>query len=147
MRKRVRNTQGSKTVAEYLENNGLRPVAVYFPTELHKALTHVAIDAGIPLQALVTLAINAYYAGPHDLPPLVAPTRIKTDPHKNFTWYADLDLHKRVKLLAVDLDCTVQQLVLSALVDYTKDHKEIKRLKIKTGYAPYARAPLNLQKH
>lgn len=141
-RKRVRTTQGSQTVANYLENNGLKPVAVYLPVDLHKALTHVAIDADISLQALVTLAANTYYAGPKDLPPLTAPTRIKQDPHKNFTWYADLDLHKRIKLLALDLDCTVQQLVMSALVDYTKDHKEIKKLKIKTGYAPYARAPL-----
>jgi hypothetical protein len=142
-RKRIRRTEGSKTLARYLENNGLRPVAVYIPVDLHKALTHVAIEADITLQALVTLAVNAYYGTYRELPPLVSPTRIKADPHKSFTWYADVDLHKRVKLLAVDLDCTVQQLVLSALVDYTKDHQKVKALKIKTGSAPYARAPVN----
>lgn len=144
LRQRVRRTAGSKTLAEYIENNGLRPVSVYMPVPLHKALSQVAIEADISLQALVTLAVNTYYGGPRDLPPLVAPTRIKQDPHKNFTWYADIDLHKRVKLLALDLDCTVQQLVLSALVDYTSDHPKVKALKIETGYPPFARAPLHL---
>lgn len=143
-RQRVRRTAGSKTLAEYIENNGLRPVSVYMPVPLHKALSKVAIEADISLQALVTLAVNTYYGVHRDLPPLVAPTRIKQDPHKNFTWYADIDMHKRVKLLALELDCTVQQLVLSALVDYTKDHAAVKALKIQTGFPPFARAPLHL---
>jgi hypothetical protein len=144
VRTRDRRTAGSKALAEYIENNGLKPVSVYIPTPWHKALAQVAIEADISLQALVTLAVNTFYGTHRDLPPLVAPTRIKADPHKNFTWYADLDLHKRMKLLALELDCTVQQLVLSALVAYSKDHPKVKALKIKTGYPPYARAPLNL---
>lgn len=144
LRHRVRRTAGSKTLAEYIENNGLRPVSVYMPTAIHKALSQVAIEADISLQALVTLAVNTYYGTHRDLPPLVAPTRIKQDPHKNFTWYADIDMHKRLKLLALDLDCSAQQLILSALIDYTKDHAAVKALKIRTGYPPYARAPLNL---
>lgn len=43
--------------------------------------------------------------------------------------------------LAVDLDGTVQQLILSAIVEYLKDAPLVKALNIKTGYAPYARAP------
>lgn len=143
IRHRVRRTEGSRSLAEYIENNGLRPVSVYMPVPLHKALSHVAIEAGISLQALVTLAVNTYYGSHRDLPPLIAPTRIKQDPHKNFTWYADIDMHKRVKLLALDLDCSAQQLILSALVDYTKDHPKIKALKIGTGHPPYARAPVH----
>lgn len=40
------------------------------------------------------------------------------------------------------MDCSVQQLVMSAVVDYLKDHPSVKALKIKTGYAPYARHPV-----
>lgn len=141
-RSRVRRTTGSKTLGSYIDRHGLRPVAVYIPDPLHRALTYIAIETETTLQALITLACNTYYGTHRDLPPLVAPTRTKQDPHKSFTWYADIDLHKRMKLLAVDLDGTVQQLVLSAIVDYLKDAPKIKALKIKTGYAPYARAPL-----
>lgn len=144
LRQRDRRTAGSKTLADYLNNNGLRPVSVYMPVPLHKAFSQIAIEADISLQALVTLAVNTYYGVHRDLPPLIAPTRIKQDPHKNFTWYADIDLHKRVKLLALELDCSVQQLVLSAMVDYTKDHARVKALKIETGFPAFARAPLRM---
>lgn len=144
LRQRVRRTQGSRALAEYIENNGLRPVSIYLPLAMHKALATVAIEADITLQALVTLAVNKYYGSHRDLPPLIAPTRIKQDPHKNFTWYADIDLHKRVKVLALELDSTVQQLILSALIDYTKDHPKIKALKVKTGFPAFARAPANV---
>jgi hypothetical protein len=144
LRQRTRRTAGSRSLAEYIENNGLRPVSVYIPLALHKAVSQVAIEADISLQALITLAVNTFYGAAKDLPPLVAPTRIKQDPHKNFTWYADVDLHKTVKLLALEHDCTVQQLVLSALVAYTKDHPKVKALKIKSGFPPFLRAPLSL---
>lgn len=144
-RSRVRRTTGSKTLGAFIDRHGLRPVSVYVPEPLHRALTHIAIETETSLQAIITLACNKYYGTRHDLPPLVAPTRTKQDPHKSFTWYADIDLHKRMKLLAVDLDGTVQQLVLSAVVDYMKDAPKIKALKIKTGYAAYARAPEELK--
>ena len=51
-----------------------------------------------------------------------------------------------MKMLAVDLDGTVQQLIVSAVVDYMRDEPRIKALKIKTGYAPYARFPEHLEK-
>lgn len=140
-RKRIRTTQESKRLETYVTENGLKAVSVYIPVELHKALHEVAIQGEMSLQGLITLACNTYYGVHRDLPPLVAPTRIKTDPHKNVTWYADVDLHKRIKLIALDIDGTVQQLVLSALVDYCKGSKAVKALKIKTGHAAYARAP------
>lgn len=144
-RTRVRRTSGSQTVGNFIDRHGLRPVAVYIPEKLHRALTTIAIETETTLQAIVTMACNKYYGLGGDLPPLVAPTRTKQDPHKSFTWYADLDLHKKMKLLAVDLDGTVQQLVLSAIVNYMKDAPKIKALKIKSGYAAYARAPEELK--
>lgn len=140
-RTRVRRTAGSQTLGAFIDRHGLRPVSVYIPLKLHRALTETAIEAETTLQALITMACNTLYGTRHDLPPLVAPTRTKQDPHKSFTWYADIDLHKRMKLLAVDLDGTVQQLVLSAIVEYMKDAPKVKALKIKTGFAAYARAP------
>ena len=50
-----------------------------------------------------------------------------------------------MKLAALELDGSVQQLILSALVDYLKDAPKVKALKIKTGYAAYARAPAELK--
>lgn len=141
VRRRTRRTPGSQTVASFVDRHGLRAVAVYIPEKLHRALTAIAIEGETSLQAIITLACGKYYGTHHDLPPLAAPTRIKQDPHKSYTWYADVDLHKRMKLLAVDLDGTVQQLVLSAVLAHLADHPKIKALKIKTGYAPYARAP------
>lgn len=141
IRRRVRRTTGSKTVGDYIDRHGVRPVAVYIPEKLHRALTHAAIQGETTLQAILTVACNTFYGTRRDLPPLVAPTRTKQDVHKSFTWYADVDLHKRMKMLAVDLDGTVQQLILSAVVEYMKDSPLIKALKIKTGYAPYARTP------
>lgn len=140
-RRRVRRTKGSKIVAEYLDRHGVRPVAVYVPEKWHRAFSKIAIEGDTSLQAIMTLACGTAYGARRDLPPLVAPTRVKQDPHKSVTWYADVDLHKRMKMLAVDLDCSVQQLVMSAVVDYLKDHPSIAALKIKTGVAPYARHP------
>lgn len=145
-RTRTRRTAGSKTLGEFIDRHGLRPVSVYLPEKLHRALTETAIEAETTIQAIITMACNTMYGTHHDLPPLVAPTRTKQDPHKSFTWYADIDLHKRIKLLAVDLDGTVQQLVLSAIVEYMKDAPRVKALKIKTGYAAYARAPEVIEK-
>ena len=106
-RTRVRRTTGSQTLGAFIDRHGLRPVSVYIPVKLHRALTETAIEAETTLQALITMACNTLYGTRHDLPPLVAPTRTKQDPHKSFTWYADIDLHKRMKMLAVDLDGTV----------------------------------------
>lgn len=143
-RQRVRRTAGSKTLGKFIDRHGLRPVSVYIPYKWHRAFTEIAIEGETTLQAIITLACNTAYGTHRDLPPLTAPTRVKQDPHKSFTWYADIDLHKRMKLLAVDLDCSVQQLVMSAVVDYLKDHPKVKALEIKTGYAPYARLPVEL---
>lgn len=141
IRTRVRRTAGSKTIGDYIDRHGVRPVTVYLPEPLHRALSKIAIESDTSIKALITLACNTYYGGKVKLPPLVAPTRTKTDPHKSFTWYADIDLHRAIKLLAVELDGSVQQLILSAVADYLKDSPRIKALKIKTGFAPYARAP------
>lgn len=142
-RKRSRTTDGSKRLESYMDNNGVRPVAVYVPIALHKALTEVCILGELTMQALITLACNTYYGAPHDLPPLVKPTKVKLEPHKNVTWYADVDLHKRMKLLGLDIGASVQQLVLSALVDYTKDAPQVKALNIETGFPAYLRTPTN----
>lgn len=140
-RHRTRNTQGSKTVGDYIDRHGLRPVAVYVPLPLHTAFARTAIAAESNLQQLLTLACNTFYGSRHDLPPLLAPTRTKLDPHKSVTWYADIDLHRRMKMLAVDLDGSVQQLILSAMVEYLKDAPEVKALGLETGFPAYARAP------
>lgn len=139
-RSRVRRTVGSQTLGAFIERHNLRPVSVYIPEKLHRALVETAIETDQSLQGLLTLACGATY-GNDQVPPLVAPTRTKQDPHKSFTWYADIDLHKQMKLKAVELDGTVQQLILSAVVDYLKAAPKIKALKIKTGYSAYARAP------
>ena len=143
-RTRVRRTTGSKTLGEFTDRHGLRPVAVYIPDALHRALTHTAIEAETNLQAIFTTACNAMYGTHRDLPPLVAPTRPTADPHKRYTWYADIDLHKRMKMLAVDLGGSVQQLIISAVLEHLKNAPKIKALRIKTGYAPYARTPESL---
>lgn len=140
-RVRVRRTTGSKTVGDFVDRHGLRAVAVYIPIAMHRALSHTAIEAETSLQAIITMACNTYYGTHRDLPPLLLPTRTKQTPHKSFTWYADIDLHKRIKTLAVDLDGSVQQLILSAVIAMLADAPKIKALKLKTGYAPYARAP------
>lgn len=141
LRTRIRRTEGSRALGAFVDRHGLRPVSVYIPTELHRALTATAIEGGESMQAITTLACSKYYGTRHDLPALLAPTHTKTEPHKSFTWYADIDLHKRIKMLAVDIDGSVQQLILSAVVEYMKDAPRVKALKLKTGYAAYARAP------
>lgn len=112
---------------------------MYVPENLHAAFTRIAIAAESNLQHLLTLPCDTFYGVHHDLPPLVAPTRIKQDPHKSVTWYADIELHRRMKMLAVDLDGSVQQLILSAMVEYLKDAPEIKALELETGFPAYAR--------
>lgn len=131
--RRTRRTPGGRTLADYMDRHGLRAVAVYIPEALHRALTTTAIETETSLQSIVTLACNAYYGTVRPLPPLVQPTRPTQDPHKNFTWYADLDLHKHMKMLAVEHESTVQQLVMSAVVNYMKDAPRVKALHIKLG--------------
>lgn len=142
IRSRTRRTQGGRTLADFVDRHGLRAVAVYIPVALHRALATTAIEHETTLQAIITLACNSYYG--HDdveLPALTAPTRAKHDAHKNFTWYADVDLHKKMKMLAVMVGSSVQQLVLSAVVNYMKDAPLVRALNIQVGYAAYARAP------
>lgn len=145
IRERTRRTPGGQRVAEYVDRNGLRAVAVYLPQAMHRALVSTAIDAETSLQALMALACDAHYSkSPTNMPPLVAPTRTKLDPHKSAMWYADVDLHKKMKLLAVELDGSVQQLILSALVEHLKDAPRVKALNVASGFPPYARAPAEL---
>lgn len=140
-RSRVRRTTGSKTLGAFIDRHGLKPVTVYIPEKLHRALTETAIEGESTMQGMVTVAANRVFADKTELPPLVAPTRTKIDPHKSFTWYADVDLHKHIKLLAVENGATVQQLLLSAIVDTFKDAKRVKALGIETGHAAYSRTP------
>lgn len=144
LRTRVRRTEGSRKVGDFLDRHGLRPVSVYLPIELHRALAGTAIEAGTNLQGLFTLACSKFYGGEVDLPPLVAPTRTKSEPHKSVTWYADVDLHKRMKMLAVDLDGSVQQLIVSAIVAHLKRAPRVKALNIQSGFPAYAQAPEEL---
>lgn len=139
---RTRRTAGGRALADFVDRHGLRAVSVYIPGDLHRALATTAIENETNLQSLVTLSCNNFY-GQEDieLPPLTAPTRPKQDPHKNFTWYADVDLHKKMKMLAVMKGSTVQQLVLSAVVNYMKDAPRVRALGIETGFPAYARAP------
>lgn len=139
---RNRRTEGSKRLSEYAERNGVRPVSWYVPEALHGPLVKIAAERGFAVQSLVTHACEVHYGAEEKaLPPLVPPTHVKTDPHKNFTWYAPVALHKAIKLLALELECTAQQLITSAVVHQYKDVPEIKELRIVTGSAPYARAP------
>lgn len=137
-----RRTLGSKRLGVYLDKNGLRAVTVYIPTPLHRALSIIAIESETSIQALITAACQTFYGTHQGVPPLAAATRTKTDPHKTLSWYADIALHKRMKLLAVDIDGTVQQLIISAILEYLKDSPHIRKLHMDTGYAPYARAPV-----
>lgn len=141
-RTRTRRTAGSKTLGSYIDRHGLRPVTVYIPEEWHRAIASIAIETETTLQTLVTLACNAYFGTDVvDVPPLIMPTRTKQDPHKSFTWYADVDLHKKIKLLIVDIGGTAQQLILSAVVDYLRNAPRVKALKIETGFSAYTRKP------
>ena len=140
-RERHHRTSGSKAVGDYLARHDMRPVAVYIPVKLHTVLTKLAIEAEASLQDFITKACESWYGEERELPPLVAPTRAKLDPHKIPTWYANIELHKRMKVLAVEVGSSVQQLILSALVEYAKDSPEVKALGIKTGYVPYSRTP------
>lgn len=145
IRHRVRRTKGSKTVGDYVDRHGLRPVAVYIPEELHRALAITALENESTLQQYMTLACHKHYGGAvPDVPPLMAPTRTKQDPHKSCTWYADIGLHHAMKLLSVEMDGSVQQLILSALVDYLKDAPRVKALHLQTGYPAYPRMPEEL---
>lgn len=143
-RQRVRRTRGSKTLAKFIDRHGLRPVSVYFPEALHRALAGTAIEADTSLQALVTLACHSYFGVESPLPPLVQPTRTHQDPHKSFTWYADIDLHRTMKIKAIDVGSTVQQLILSAVVSYMRKAPRVKALNIPTGFPAFARAPGSL---
>lgn len=139
---RVRRTPGSKSVGNYVDRHGLKPVSVYIPEKLHRALATTAIESETSLQQIFTLACHTFYGAMDDkAPPLTAPTHPKQDPHKNFTWYADIELHRYMKLLAVRMTSNVQQLVLSAVVNYMKSAPKVRALKIKTGFPAYARAP------
>lgn len=147
-RPRARTTSGSLTVGKFIDRHGLRPVSVYIPIELHRALATIAIKSDTSMQAIVTLACSKYFGrGDPDVPPLLAPATPTSEPRKNFTWYADIELHKRMKLLAVVLSGSVQQLVLSAVVDYMKDAPDIKALRLQTGFPAYARAPVTPAVH
>lgn len=145
IRHRTRRTQGSRAVADFVDRHGLRPVAVYLPEKLHRALTATALEHDTSMQSFFTLACNKYYGGIcPDVPELLAPTHVKRDPHKSCTWYADVNLHHKMKLLAVETDGSVQQLIVSAVVDYLKDAPRVKALHLRTGYPAYARAPERL---
>jgi len=145
MKNRVRRTAGSRSMAQFVDRNGLTPVTVYLPEKLHAALEAIAAEADedTSIQSLLTIALTRHYGvrGAADLPPLTAPTRTTKEPHANYTWYGDVELHKTIKLLAVELGSTCQQLIVSAIVATYSDHPRIKKLKIKTGYPAYARAP------
>lgn len=142
LRARVRRTPGGKSLGEFVDRHGLRPVSVYIPEKLHRALAATAIESETSLQQIFTLACNTYYGGREvNVPPLTAPTHPKLEPHKNYTWYADVSLHRNMKMLAVELSSNVQQLVLSAVVNYMNSAPKVRALKIKTGFPAYARAP------
>lgn len=140
---RTRSTQGSQRLADYAERHGVRPVAWYVPEFLHEAVSDMAVRNGMTMQTLITFACETRYGlDTPVLPPLVPPSHTKTDPHKNVTWYAPVDLYKKIKQLALDIESTAQQLITSAVVDQYKNTKEIKALRLVTGAAPYARAPI-----
>lgn len=148
-RTRVRKTTGSRTLEAFIDRHGLQPVSVYLPVAMHRAFTGTVLENETTMQAVMTLACNCYYghgSSVKSLPPLAPPTHSKNDPHKNVTWYADIDLHRAMKMLAVQIDSSVQQLIRSALLDYMKDAPRVKKLKIKTGYPAYARAPDEIPK-
>ena len=138
---RIRRTKRGQTVADYLDRHNVKAVAVYLPPELHAALLEISAGTKETLQSMFTLACSTYYGGPHDLPPLAAPTRSKTTPQVCTTWYCDIDLHRRMKIVAMDIGSSVSQLFTSAIVATYKDAPSVKRLKIKTGYPAYQRAP------
>ncbi len=141
---RTRKTVGSQRVAEYTARNNVRPVSWYVMPDLHAAVVAIAQRRDLTLQLLLTHACEVRYGQPDAvvLPPLVPPTRIKTDPHKSVTWYCPEPLFKSLKRLSVDIEASVQQLITSAVVDQLKDTPEVKVLRINTGVAPYMRAPV-----
>lgn len=151
VRQTRRSTPQSQRVADYAARNNLRPVSWYVPVGLHAALqqlTHKAKAASgaaeaTSLQAVVTAACaKAYGLGPKGgTPPLAAPTNTALEPHKRFTWYAPYELQKDMRLVAANIESSMQQLVTSAVVDYLKDQPEIAALRIPTGVPPFMRAP------
>lgn len=140
---RSRTTPGSKRVAEFTERNNVRPVSWYVVPELHAALTSIAKREDLSLQLLITHACETRYADPNSpaLPPLVPPTKLKIDPHKNVTWYCPVELFMSIKMIGLKLQASAQQLITSAVVDQYKGRPEVRALRINTGVAPYMRAP------
>lgn len=141
-RKPMTRTKGSALVKAHIDSKGERQVAVYIPLEWHTALLEATKRKHGALQSNILTACSTYYGVvPPVLPPLVEPTHVRRDPHKTVTWYAATPLHDAMKKLAVDIRSSVQQLVLSALVDHMKNEPAIAALKIPTGSAPYPKAP------
>lgn len=132
-------TSGSQRVTDYKERHNLHPVVLPVPLNIHKALSHHALDDGVTMQSLFTLACEKYFGSdPVTVPPLVA-TRRGQEKFKQPTWYADIDLHKRIRRLSIDTGASVQQLIMSALVDYLKDSPRMQAAEVTTGYPPMAR--------
>ncbi len=143
---RTRKTEGSRRLLEYNEQRGAKHVPWYIPLELHKALKLLAIYRGTSLQTMVTYACEQHYGDLKNVvvPPLTVPTRINGEPHKNYGWYAPIELATNIARLSVELEASRQQLITSAVVNQYKSEDPIARLQINTGSAPYVRAPANL---
>lgn len=141
---RTRTTAGSKRLAEFGVRNNVRPLSWYVPLPLHTALVALAERQNVTLQLMLTHACEVRYADPADpkLPPLVPPTKLKLDPHKNVTWYCPVPLYMAIKQLSLNIGASTQQLITSAVVDQFHATPEVKALRIMTGVAPYLRAPV-----
>lgn len=148
-------SSGQRRLKDYLVNNNFKAVAVALPRELHRVLDRMvaeakgAADTARPttIHALVTVACSAYYSDENvkTLPPLAQfePPRPNADGKgdRRFTWYADMDLFRSMKIISARHSCSLRQLIVSAVLERYKDTPQIKALGMETSGDPRWRMP------
>lgn len=124
-----RTTDASKRQGEYLERHDRRQVGVHISNTLHAALLAAGDYERSYIQRTLTQACAKYYDSPRaPLPPLVAMEVPSKDTHRYYTWYADTAMHKKIRTRAAQHLATMQQLIISALINFTMDEPPIKAL-------------------
>ena len=106
----------SMRVKESLESRGLRAISWEISEKMSRALEQYQEPFGVPRTNIISNSCRMLYSGrallqgfkPYSLAPRSSRT-IKT------TWYAPRDLHRTMRRLALDLDCTLQDLIDTAV--------------------------------
>ena len=103
---------------------GVQATTVAYPPRLKRALKIRAVKQGTTITALVTAAATAAAA---DIPALVAVAAELASPPAGTPrsgLYLPVELHRRLKIAAVEHDTTISALIVAAL---TKTHPELSK--------------------